>query len=653
LNAEADPYQEGELESRMKIRTLERLANSFPYLVLSAFIAGVIFCFLIDRMDYLINGSILAIPAITGSIVFILIKKKDLDLSENLRLFSSSPALSAMFFMLIFSLTIVALLITPAESKWGLSAVLILYATILVQILSRRMLPAVVLLETVLTLAVTIYSYTLRSALYFGATDTMPHIYMATVTYLSGHIIPREIGTYTYFPLYHVFIAQSAHVLGLDIQTALFVTTGLIYSLTVLFLYFLVNSVFRNEQISLLIVLAYAMNTSVVYYGTYMVTRTMAYVGFLILMYMLYSLAYPKTNADHAVGRSTAPRFLAVIMVVFILLTHQITTPMIIILLGLLFFLGLFIRDRGRVSLLFLVVPITLFATYWTFVAYSFLWELLPRTDPSLYKDIVIAPVVYQGLSFLMNQIDTLFIVFFSLVGGTYLVWKQKPRYAVVFGVLGLISILLNVPNVLSMVFQLMTILRIDRFALLFLPFLAIAMGVGIYVFARYLSFAKPSSRWVGILLIAMLVLYGIGSLGFVRDEPGYKRYSFNQEEIVGFDYVLKTVPSGSDLYSDYYTSRFFERQKINESERLGLPHYVNHLLQSNLEVSEGRGYLIILNNQLQHNGLLFGLEDETNPENFQPYPPTEENIRNVSRIVSVEDKIYSNYDVDLYHFLN
>jgi len=641
----------------MKIRLFENLANIFPYLVLLAYIAGCIFCLLIDRIGYLINGSVMAIPAILGSFTFILIKKKDLDLSKTTEVYSYNCARSVMLFSLFYVFTILIFLMTPAGSKWGLLTILILYAIIFIQILSRGLAPAVVLIEIMLTLAVTIYSYTLRPALYFGWTDILPHTYMSTVTYLSGHVIPGGFGNYTHFPLYHVFVAISSHIIGLDIQTSLFITTGLVFSSTVLFLYYLVNVIFHDEQISLIIALMYAMNADVIYYGTYMVTRTMAYVGFLILLYLLYSLTTSGADARYSTVRPTVRKVLVVITVIFMLLVHQISTPMIIILLGLFFILELYTHDKIHVTLAFLMVPITLCASYWLFIAYSFLGELVPRTDLSLYQNIVFTDVVHHlGLSFLMNQIDTLLIVFFALIGAIYLIWKQQPRYSIVLGILGFLAILLNVPSILSTVFQLVEILRIDRYALLFLPFLAIAMGFGLSIFSRYLTAGKVPIRVVGILLIALVVLYGIGSLGFVMvesDELSYTRDSFNQDEIAGFDHVLKTVPSGSFLYSDHYTSRFFERGKFDQSERLGLPHYISYWMENDLKTPEESGYIILLEDQFQHGGLVFGKGDELDPENIQPYLPTEENMRKIVRRLSTEDKIYSNVGVDLYYFVN
>ncbi len=640
----------------MKIRWLERIANISPYLILFTYIVGCIFCLLVDGMSYLINGSIIAIPVILGSFAFVLIKKRDLNLSGRTEVFLYNRSKSVMLFLLFYTLTILVLLITPAESKWGLLTILILYTIIFIQIVSRGLIPAVVLLEIMLTLAVTIYSYTLRPALYFGMTDIPPHMYMSTVTYLSGHVISGELGNYTYFPLYHVFVAISSHISGLDIQASLFVTTGLIFSSTVLFLYYLVNTIFHNEQISLIAALMYAMNADVVYYGTYMVTRTMAYVGILILLYLLYSLTSPGVDAGNSAGRPIAWKFFVVITVIFILLVHQISTPMIIVLLGLLFIFELYIHDNIHVTPVFLMVPITLCASYWLFIAYSFLGELLPRTDLSLYQNIVFASVVNLGLSFLVNHVDALIIVFFAVTGAFYLLWKQQPRYSIVFGILGILAILLNVPNVLTMVFQLVTILRIDRFALLFLPFLAIVMGFGLYLFGRYLSDVKVPVRSVGILLVTLVVLYGIGSLGLVKseaDEMSYIRESFNQDEIVGFDHILRTVPSGSSLYSDYYTSRFFARPEIDQSERLGLPYYISYWMEDDLEASGERGYIILPDNQFHHGGLLFGKSDEFDPEGLQPYLPTEENTRMITGRLSTENKIYSNYGVDIYYSLN
>jgi hypothetical protein len=166
----------------------------------------------------------------------------------------------------------------------------------------------------------------------------------------------------------------------------------------------------------------------------------------------------------------------------------------------------------------------------------------------------------------------------------------------------------------------------------------------------------KVPVRSVGILLVTLVVLYGIGSLGLVKseaDEMSYIRESFNQDEIVGFDHILRTVPSGSSLYSDYYTSRFFARPEIDQSERLGLPYYISYWMEDDLEASGERGYIILPDNQFHHGGLLFGKSDEFDPEGLQPYLPTEENTRMITGRLSTENKIYSNYGVDIYYSLN
>jgi len=641
----------------MKIRLLERIANLFPYLMLSAYIAGCIFCLWIDRMSYLINGSILAIPAIIGSFTFLFTKQRNFDLSEEVAGFSYNLFVSPMSFLLLYILSILVFLRTPVDSQWPLLLVLLQYGVILVQIGSTRVRPTVVLLEIMLIFALTIFSKTLLPALYFGGTDIMPHNYMSTITYLSGHVIPGELGTYIYFPLYHVFVALSAYVLGLDTQTSHFITTGLIFSSTVLFLYYLANSVFHNKQIALLTVLAYAMNADVIYYGTYMVTRTMAYVGFLILLYVLHVIGDQKTDVRQAVIRPTIWRTFAVVMIIFILLTHQVSTPMIIILLGLLFVIALFIQERNRVDMFFLFVPISLFVSYWLFVAYPFIESLFPRAQ-ALSQNIAFTEVVSLGWGFLLNQIDSLLIIVFALIGSLYLVWKQQPKYSIVFGILGVMSIVLNVPGILNVIFQFTTVLCIDRFGLLFLPMLAVAIGVGIYILMRSLSTVKMSPGSTGkILIIALVALYGIGSLGFIEAEPGYSRYYFNQAEVIGFDYVLEKVPGGSDLHADYYTLRFFTRKEIAESEELKLPHYTNHLLGNGLKLTEEGGYIVLTSDQLRHGGLLLGEpgaieEQEFDPEQVrQPYLPTEENIQNMTRRLSTEDKVYTNSGIEIYQF--
>ena len=56
-------------------------------LILFTYIAGCMFCLLIDRVSYLINGSVMAVPAILGSFAFILIKERSRPLREDRSIF--------------------------------------------------------------------------------------------------------------------------------------------------------------------------------------------------------------------------------------------------------------------------------------------------------------------------------------------------------------------------------------------------------------------------------------------------------------------------------------------------------------------------------------------------------------------------------------
>jgi hypothetical protein len=154
--------------------------------------------------------------------------------------------------------------------------------------------------------------------------------------------------------------------------------------------------------------------------------------------------------------------------------------------------------------------------------------------------------------------------------------------------------------------------------------------------------------------MVTLLILYGINSLGCVREETSYTRYSFDQSEITGFGYILEKAPSGSTLHSDYYTLRYFGKKKLNESESLGLPYYTNNMIPGDLN-SSGGGYLILLDNQLRQGGLLFGqqavMEEEFDPEKgLLPYLPTEENLQNMASKLSGDDKLYSNRGIEVYY---
>jgi len=635
----------------MKNQYLLVFVRALPYLLIVAYIAGLLWSIAIGRYNFAISGSILVLPAIAAVIVLLHIYRQEQDpLSDSVHLFPLAQRTLVLLFGVAFTLTIILSLLCPVESIYFLGGIVALYTIILLQIFSRGRRPVVTLIEIMLTMACLIYETTLKYPYYFGWTDILPHTFMSTVTYLSGHIIPPDLDTgYAYFPLYHIWIALSSHVIAIDIKTTLFLITCPVYVMVVVFLYYLFKRVTGNVQVALLACLLYSIDSTITFYGTYMITRTAAYIGFAILLYLLI----PRKNGLN-MKKNELFNILAILVTIYILLVHQVSTPQILFLLLLLLGCEWFVGSEKHLRNSFFILEVVMFLAYWFYVAFDFSnGVIVSRIRP----DVFAAPVVMENLQpyspfvFLFQNIDMLIFLFFAIVGISYLFWKQKPPYASAFGLFALLTIALYVPTPIQTLWQTMRVFAFDRFMLFISPFMAFVMGWGLYVVSGSLQ-KRSRGRAAGSIVLLLFVVYCCGATGIIMvEETPESRVSFAYEELVGFDYIYSHVPYGSTVYSDYYTSRYFCQGYFSESDALKLPFYRSRTIRNVADIPSYQGFIIIPYSQFLEYGLKFSKGSELDQEGgTYPYLPSNETRSALSTNLAGKDKIYSSEFIELYH---
>ena len=160
-----------------------------------------------------------------------------------------------------------------------------------------------ILAEMFLASLNSIYSLTLKYPLYFGATDTMPHLYISDITLLSGKIIPKDVDiSYAVYPLYHIFVSICTMISGLPLQSAYFLFIPIPFLILIFFLYQISLYLTENIQISLIACLLYSVSSTIVFYGSYVVTRVFAYIGFVIILFLFFKMKRDPSS-------KTAPTF--------------------------------------------------------------------------------------------------------------------------------------------------------------------------------------------------------------------------------------------------------------------------------------------------------------------------------------------------------
>jgi len=632
----------------MTNKYLQKFAHALPYHLIVVYIVGLLCTIAIGKSNFAICGSVLAIPVIAACIVLLHIYRCDsVSLFGSVFQFPFEQRTLALLFGAVFSLTIVLGLLCPVESTYFLGGVIALYTIVLLQIFSRDHRPTVILIEIMLTMACLIYETTLKYPYYFGWIDILPHVLMSEVTYLSGHVIPSGLSAgYAYFPLYHIWIALSSHVLAISIKLTLFLITCPVYVMVVVFLYYLFRRVTGNVQISLLACLLYSMDSTVTFYGAYMVTRAAAYIGFATLLYLLIT----SNSGNNSDRKSRSFRALAILMIIYILLVHQVSTPQILFLLLLLLGCEWFIGSEKHLRSSFFIFEIILVLAYWIYVAFDFVSDV---SGSRLRPDFFEVPVVNEGLltyspiTFLLNNVDTLVFLFFAITGVGYLLWRQKPAYASVFGLFALLTIVFYVPTPIQTLWQTMTLLRFDRFMLLVSPFMAFVMSWGLYMTSGYLQ-KVISVRAARSIILLFFVVYCCGAAGIITAEaPPASRVSFTFEELDGFDYIYSYVPYGSIIHLDYYTYEYFSGHN-----NLGLPFYRKEYIKDVADIPSYQGFTIIPSNQFMGYGLTFSKGSEPDPEGGGKYPylPSNETVSALSNSLAGKDKIYSSESIELYY---
>ncbi|WP_148206234.1 hypothetical protein [Thermococcus gammatolerans] len=554
-----------------------------------------------------------------------------------------------LLFFILFLLSILILILAPYRPWYYFVLVAILYIIVFLQILSKEPVSFMILLELILILIELIYGTTFKYPLYFGATDIPGHIFLTKVTYLSGHIVPPDLNLYyTYFPLYHIFISQGAYILGSDIKTSLFLILPIPYVITVLLIYFLFNGISKNRRISLLSSFFYSNSYIITYYGTYLVTRAIAFVGFAILLYLLY----------REISRKSYKYKLTIVFIsVFILLIHNVSIIQISVLLVVMLIIEFMFGKLVDLSWKLIVIINTLFIGYWTFASWSFTEYLIKSHVLTLFHTSpLMRHISISNSYFFLTHIDISIATFFTLVGIGYMLQTEKQEHVLAFGVMSIFAVPMYVPNPLQALWQTGSLLRFDRFKLFVTPFIAFAIAWGFYVLNLHYSLIKEDNilkRKIFALLLVLVVMgYSFMSITMhdnandCKDFPWKNpRTYFNKEELYGFSYIIENVPSNSTLYSDYYTYRFFEPMKrFSLSNFLGIPYYVSRIIPSIEDLPACKGYLSFRKEEFFNEGLYFG-----KVYNIKLYKPNKINVIKLVYLLQEKSRIYSNPSLDIY----
>jgi hypothetical protein len=624
------------------------LATKFHYFLLFAIICGIAGTFLIGRPDFAIRGIIYFVPGILIAILLVKLYHKGEKYPDTLFLIQGNKKIFQIVFVALFVLSILALYFSSYRPWYYFLIITTIFCVIFLQIFHNKFKPSIILFEISCVMANIIFGLQLKYPLYFGFTDIIPHLNLSKITLLSGHIVPEDLSYgYAWFPLYHIFIATGTNLLGIDIRYAFIVLTTLAFIVIIWVIYLLFNQIIKNDQTSLLICLFFSTTPIVITYSTYVVTRVMAFFGFVFFLFLAHK------QIQTAKWRSFS--LLTMLFSLYLILVHQVSILQILTILFLFLLLEVLINDYFAIKTRIIAFIIITFSTYWIFTSFFFTNVIIQTADSTTIPGLSrLSNSIQFGneYSFLIENISTAIIIFFVILGVGYICWAYKSKYPAVIGLFALIMCPLYFPSPLTAsAFALIT-LRIDRYLLLISPFFAFALGIGFLLLLNILyenKYTRKMAIIFGLLLFSYLCFSALTDVNAKdsKDLPSdQNRVHFTEMEMDAINFIPQYVAYNASISSDQYTSRMFEQPFFSKTKTLNIPSYYGYgSLYSNDPYSFRDGYFILRNQELKEKGLRFESMSIDYGETFEP---TQETLLKFSNLTFASQKIYDNQMVSI-----
>jgi hypothetical protein len=624
------------------------LATKFHSLIILVILAGIAATVIMNRLDYAVRALIYIVPGLLAAIFLWNLYRNGEKYPQTLLLMQPHRKFFQILFVVLFALSLLALYFSLTRPWYYFVLVTLLFCCIFLQIFSDTLKPSVILFEISCVMGNLIFGLQLKYPLYFGLTDIIPHLYLSTVTFLSGHIIPLDLDySYAWFPLYHIFIAEGTNLLGVDVKTAFILLTSLSFIVMIWVLYLLFFQITKNVQTSLLMSLFFSTTPVVITYSTYVVTRVMAVFGFIFFLYLAHKQIHSSKWRSFSV--------LTILFSLYLILVHQVSIIQIIFLLIIFVGLEVLVNDYYAIKTKIITFIILTSTTYWLFTSF-FLTSVILQT-----VDSATIPKLSETMSqinpgnefiFLENNLTSAIIIFFVLAGTGYLCWAYKSKYPAILGLFALITSPLYFPSPLTASAMAMITFRIDRFSLLISPFIAAALAIGLLILLSTLnrnSYARTGAIIFGVVIFSYLCFSALtveNASDSLDIAPHEGRTFFTEPEMSAFGFIPQFAIPNSTITSDKFASRMFEKRYFSETKALGLPSFFTtfKLQSTDIFTYEG-GYFIFRDEELKRSDLKFESKSLDYAESLKP---TDDILYKFSNMSSSSLKIYDNQKVSI-----
>jgi hypothetical protein len=418
------------------------------------------------------------------------------------------------------------------------------------------------MVETILLFLSKVYFVVLKHPLYYGSTDLFYH--WALVEYISdtGQIATGPpFQTYANFPLYHIFASSISSVLSVDIKTAIFLAFPIVLTTVLIIVYYLVSETGGYSRSAGIVMLVLSILPSFVHYGQYAVTRMMAFVGFMFLIYS--AIKYTNSNNNTYL-------ILFVSFVIYTILVHQVSIIQLSVIMLLLYSSAKFIGEKNYLDGFLLSIIATITIGYWLWNAPS-LTSTVINVGIAGILDITtstaVEPTTEVSISLPLFEVirDRTYVLFSSMLlflGTIYMIEQKVSSHLRVFGIVSLCLSPLFIPSPILLFAP--DQLNIDRLSLFISPFIAMAVGIAlIYIWRTSANLWSHFTSFLVILVVFCILSFTMVTAPLVTTDVSFnneKRDYFLSSEIEGIEHIVTFVPENSKVGLDSDTGRYFRK---------------------------------------------------------------------------------------------
>lgn len=571
-----------------------------PKLFFASVAIGAAVGYLLGGMQLAVAGlSITGIPFLLASIHLVLRERRYGQISVAAL---STRMASIRVYALLYAVGVCYLSVIPERGYEFFLLLAILFTIAFVSTLLDNPFKGISLAVT--TLLISIYSVTLRTPLFIGGTDIPPHLTYTLYIVKTGTVIPEWVSNYANFPLYHIFGATFIQLSGWSPEPAFFIAIGAVVAITPFLIYSIAARITENRLIASQTAVVYAVLPSVVYAGQYSITRTFAFVGFLLLLWVVFSNSF---------GSRGAMTIILGVIVLYLLFVHQVSFIQILFLLVILWGVTRIRPSSDNNLTLVKVIAVALpFLAYWIYNAEDLtsqiiVGQILGAGSTPIRRGVDESLPLYHPFEYMNTYMLGMMLLIGIVLGLRSSNWRI--RTASLFTLFCSPFIMYSPVHIINR----LAVLRLDRLILLLSLFTALFVTIGMRDIISQVS-RLDQKYTIGVLAIMFGVFAFTGALGGIyqdtaadsdRIEWQYPKEHLEHTERAALDHTT-TIPRGSHIRSDGISYKYLTSLLSGGNIEKG--HYPRHDVETIRQPDDTEGkYLVRLEERESRGELVLG----------------------------------------------